>query len=59
MKPKIYKLKRYHHNAPVVCPFCLMNPSMGTTSWGMLGCQFCQSAVDKYIAENFNVVDRG
>lgn len=51
----IYKLTRYMHERLVVCPFCLINPSMGWTTWGLLGCQFCQDKVDKAIAERFEV----
>lgn len=56
MKPQIYKLERYPNDEVVVCPFCLMNPSMGQTDYGFLGCRFCQAEVDKVAIEKFTVV---
>jgi len=55
----LVKLKRYPHRIPRVCPFCLVNPSLGMTDWGILGCQFCQKEVDDYIQANYKVAGRG
>ena len=49
------KLKIYVHRIPKVCPFCLMNPSLGSTSYGIVGCRFCQASVDKWVSDNFVV----
>lgn len=56
MPPNIIRLKRYRNPRTKVCRFCLMNASMGYTSYGTLGCRFCQEEVDNYIRANFNVV---
>ena len=56
-KPVIYKPERYAHVRPVVCSYCLVNPSMGRTVWGTLGCRFCQGEVDRAIEERFEVVE--
>ena len=49
------RLKRYIYHIPRVCPFCLMNPSLGFTSYGIIGCRFCQANVDKWVSDNFVV----
>jgi len=56
MKPTIYRPIRYRHLTPPVCLYCLLNPSIGKTDYGSLGCKFCQAKTDKYITENFVVV---
>lgn len=57
MKPRIIKLKRYSYSKPKICPFCLLNQSIGWTIYGILGCRFCQSEVDKIIARDFAVIE--
>lgn len=52
----IYKPERYAHVRPVVCSYCLVNPSIGRTDSGILGCRFCQGEVDRAIEERFEVV---
>jgi len=47
------RLKRYANLVMKVCPFCLMNPSLGFTSIGPLGCCFCQKKVDDYMSSNY------
>lgn len=51
----LVKLKIYPHQVPEVCPFCLMNESLGQTDWGIAGCRFCQKKVDDYIQANYIV----
>ena len=55
----ITKLKRYHNPRVKVCVYCHMNASLGQTSYGILGCMFCQKEVDDYIKTNFNVIKEG
>lgn len=59
MKPIIYKPKRYVHLCPIICPYCLMNPSIGKLGsfHGVLGCRFCQGEVDKAIEAQFEVIE--
>ncbi len=52
----ITKLKGYRNPRTEVCVYCRMNASLGYTSYGILGCMFCQEKVDSYIKANFNVV---
>lgn len=54
MKPMIYKLRRYPSAIPRACPYCLLN--LGITSYGILGCHFCQETVDRAMEQKFNVV---
>lgn len=56
MERTIIRLKRYRNPITRVCVYCRMNASMGFTSYGILGCMFCQKEVDDYIRNNFNVV---
>lgn len=53
----IYRLKRYRHNELVVCPFCLMNPSIGKTDLNILGCIICQNNVDRAVEAQFTVLE--
>jgi len=50
------KLKIYPHPRPKVCPFCLMNEALGYTTWGIVGCQFCQKTVDDAVFANYKVI---
>jgi len=34
-----------------MCPYCSINPSLGDTPYGALGCEECQHGVDVGIAE--------
>lgn len=56
MDKQLTKLKIYPHRIPKVCPFCLVNQSLGFTSYGIVGCRFCQTPFDKWVADNFIVV---
>lgn len=56
-KSVIYKSERYAHVRLVVCPYCWMNPSVGTADGRVLGCRFCQGEVDRAIEERFEVVE--
>ena len=56
MKPRIYKLQRFGYRMPRVCPFCLVNVSIGFTKQGTLGCLFCQAKVDEAIKKQFGIV---
>ncbi len=53
----LVKLRRYSHQTPKVCPDCLLNPSLGYTAYGLIGCQFCQKKVDDYIQANYRVIE--
>ena len=53
----IIRLIRYRHFRPTTCRYCLLNESLGITSYGALGCRFCQQKVDDYINANFTVVN--
>ncbi|KKN75000.1 hypothetical protein LCGC14_0385020 [marine sediment metagenome] len=55
----IIRLKRYRNPRTEVCVHCGMNASLGFTSYGILGCMFCQGKVDNYIRANFNIVKEG
>ncbi len=55
----ITRLKRYRNPRTEVCVYCRMNASLGFTSYGILGCRFCQEKVDSHIRANFNVVKEG
>jgi len=52
----LVKLKRYMHQRPRLCPFCLQEGSLGQTDWGILGCRSCQKKVDDYISANYTFV---
>jgi len=56
MKPRIARLERYLNNELVPCRYCQLNPSIGRTSYGLLGCRFCQKEVDDYIESHYQVV---
>lgn len=55
-KQKLHRLVRYRNRVPTVCPYCLLNPSMGRTTWGVLGCVSCQAKVDEFIEKHFEIV---
>ena len=55
----LVKLQRYKSEVPEVCPYCLMNVSLGQTDIGLSGCRFCQKEVDDAIIEaGFLVVEQ-
>jgi len=53
----IVKRRRYPNIKVLACPYCQLNPSVGITDSGLLGCQFCQGKVDAAIAREFKVVE--